>query len=99
MPPAKFTLTPNQLTEFNRLRGQLWAEAKGLVELHWPAIERVAEALTKSRLLSQDDVNALIANRAVLQYSEVQRRPLVPLGRRGRPCVRRGGARSSTGET
>jgi hypothetical protein len=47
--------------EFWHLYEQLKQETMALVEANWPAIERTAEALLRSRALVQDDIDALIA--------------------------------------
>jgi len=55
-----------QLAEVNRLFRQSWHETEALVERHWPAIERTANALLSGRpLLDQDELDALIADRPV----------------------------------
>jgi len=38
-----------------------WKAAQNLVDENWPAIERTAEALLTRRILTQDDVDAILA--------------------------------------
>jgi hypothetical protein len=59
-------LNEAQLAEVNRLIRQSWQETEALVERHWPAIERTANALLSGRPLDQDELDALIADRPVL---------------------------------
>jgi hypothetical protein len=61
--PTTVTLTEQQLADCNAVLGQLWDASAALVEDNWPAIERVAQALLVRRVLNQDDVDALIADR------------------------------------
>jgi hypothetical protein len=51
-----------QMAEANRLLEQSWQETGVLVGQHWPAIERVANALLGGRMLDQDALDALIAD-------------------------------------
>jgi ATP-dependent Zn protease len=44
---------------------QLMAESRSLIEANWPAVERLAEALTSRDVLDQAQVDALIAGRPV----------------------------------
>jgi hypothetical protein len=60
------SLNERQLDELNRSVDQWWEGATALVEKHWPAIERVAEALLDRPLLDERALDALIANRAGL---------------------------------
>jgi hypothetical protein len=59
----KVDLNEAQLAEVNRVIRQSWQETKALVERHWPAIERTANALLSGRPPDQDDLDALIADR------------------------------------
>jgi hypothetical protein len=43
-----------------RLWEQLQADTADLVELHWPSIERVAEALLIHEELGQEEIEALV---------------------------------------
>jgi hypothetical protein len=52
-----------------------------MVDERWPAIERVAEALTRRDILNQDELDALIAQ---------QSRPIASPRRRARPSGQRG---------
>jgi hypothetical protein len=54
-----------QIAEIDRLIDQFWKETEMLVDQHWPAIERTAKALLSGRPLVQDELDALIANRAL----------------------------------
>jgi hypothetical protein len=54
-----------QFAEAKRPFRQSRQETEGLVERHWPAIERTADALLSSRSLDQDELDALIADRPV----------------------------------
>jgi hypothetical protein len=54
-----------QITEIDRLIDQFRKETEMLVHQYWPAIERTAKALLSGRPLVQDELDALIANRAV----------------------------------
>jgi hypothetical protein len=54
-----------QITEIDRLIDQFRKETEMLVHQYWPAIERTAKALLSGRPLVPDELDALIANRAV----------------------------------
>ena len=56
-------LEPEDAAKANQLLRQLCDEARALVDEHWSAIVRVAEALLVHRLLSETDVDDLIAGR------------------------------------
>jgi hypothetical protein len=57
----RLELTPAQVTAVDELQHRIFAETQALVEEHWSAIERVAQALMKRRILSDVELDALIA--------------------------------------
>lgn len=61
-----------QAAEADALIDHLLAEAATLVEQNWPAIERVATALLDRRTLTQDDLDALIAESSATSLEGVQ---------------------------
>lgn len=62
------TLTPDQQTAGETTLTRVIAETEALVEAHWPAIERVAETLVRRPMIGEDDLDALIANRPLLNF-------------------------------
>jgi ATP-dependent Zn protease len=62
-------LEPEDAAKANQLLGQLCDEAKVLVDEHWSAIARVAEALLVHRVLGESDVDDLIAGRILRMAS------------------------------
>jgi hypothetical protein len=66
--PQAVTLTPEQLATINEQLNRVLAEATALVEEHWPTIERVARVLLEHRILSDFELDALIADRPVLPW-------------------------------
>lgn len=57
-------LTPEEVQEVAQLLKRLAAETEALVAANWPAILRVAEALLERPLLSEADLDRLIAGGA-----------------------------------
>ena len=57
------TLTPEEVTEVHSLFSRFGADVRAMLDEHWPAVERVAGALLKSRIVSGDEIDALIAGR------------------------------------
>jgi len=58
---AEVTLKPEERERATQLFNQLVEKTNDLVAANWPAIIRVAEALVMRRVLSQDDLDELIA--------------------------------------
>jgi hypothetical protein len=63
-PVRRTNLDDAHRSEAETLFGRLLEETADLVEQNWPAIERVATALLSNRMLTQDDLDALIADRS-----------------------------------
>ena len=59
--PGEVSFEGERAEAFERLYNDTHVKTVGLIADHWPAIERVAEALRAGRLLSQANLDALIA--------------------------------------
>ncbi len=60
---AKFSLPKDLGPEVNQLFEQFRDKSKVLVDEHWPAIVRVAEALLDHHILNETDIDDLIAGK------------------------------------
>jgi ATP-dependent Zn protease len=64
-----FDLPESMLREASELLDELMKKSDLLVSEHWAAIERVAEALIARRVLNQNDLDDLIADRRSLEMA------------------------------
>jgi hypothetical protein len=64
--PFRITPDERQAAKAQREYDRISAETQALVEANWSAIERVAAALMRRPILTESDLDALIADRPVL---------------------------------
>jgi hypothetical protein len=65
--PGHIALDPHQSAKAQCLFERVREQTGALIQEHWPAIERVAQALLHRPLLDEAELDALIANRPLLK--------------------------------